>query len=83
MFRFWKVVPDEKIPGTLNVGHTLPTLVQALIYITIVEVEFTTLVAIIGAAVARRLARRRRRRRPAARGRCRSAWASRCSARPR
>ena len=52
MFRAWRVVPDEKIPGTLNVGHTLPTIVQALIYITIVEVEFTTLVAIIGAAVA-------------------------------
>ncbi len=51
LFRFWKVLPDEKIPGTLNVGHTLPTIVQALIYITIVEVEFTTLVAIIGAAV--------------------------------
>ncbi len=50
MFRFWKVVPDEKIPGTLNVGHTLPTLVQAVIYITIVEVDFTTLAAIIGAA---------------------------------
>ena len=52
MFRAWRVVADEKIPGTLNVGHTLPTIVQALIYITIVEVEFTTLVAIIGAAVA-------------------------------
>jgi uncharacterized membrane protein YfcA len=51
MFRLWKVAPDEKIPGTLNVGHALPTIVQALIYITIVEVEFTTLVAIIGAAV--------------------------------
>ena len=52
MFRAWKVVRDEDIPGTLNVGHTLPTIVQALIYITIVEVDFTTLVAIIGAAVA-------------------------------
>jgi uncharacterized membrane protein YfcA len=51
LFRFWKVVPDEKIPGTLNVGHALPTIVQALIYITIVEVEFITLIAIIGAAV--------------------------------
>ncbi len=51
MFRAWRVVPDERIPGTLNVGHALPTIVQALIYITIVEVEFTTLVAIIGAAV--------------------------------
>src|SRR5262245_46686621 len=51
MFRAWGVVRDEKIPGTLNVGHTLPTIVQAIIYITIVEVEFGTLVAIIGAAV--------------------------------
>ncbi|MFA5908164.1 MAG: hypothetical protein WC815_05270 [Vicinamibacterales bacterium] len=52
MFRSWRVVRDEKIPGTLNVGYVLPTLVQALIYITIVEVEFLTLVAIIGAAAA-------------------------------
>ncbi len=51
LFRFFNVVRDEKIPGTLNVGHTLPTLIQALIYITIVEVEFITLIAIIGAAV--------------------------------
>ena len=39
MFRSWSVVRDEKIPGTLNVGYVLPTLVQALIYITI-GVEF-------------------------------------------
>jgi len=52
MFRFWNVVRDEKIPGTLNVGYVLPTTVQAVIYITIVEVEFLTLVAIIAAAAA-------------------------------
>ena len=52
MFRFWNVVRDEKIPGTLNVGYVLPTIVQAVIYITIVEVEFVTLIAIIGAAAA-------------------------------
>jgi uncharacterized membrane protein YfcA len=52
MFRFWNVVRDEKIPGTLNVGYVLPTVVQALIYITIIEVEFVTLIAIIAAAVA-------------------------------
>jgi uncharacterized membrane protein YfcA len=51
MYRAWNVVRDENIPGTLNVGHTLPTVVQALIYITIVEVDFITLVAIISAAV--------------------------------
>ena len=52
MYRLWNVVRDEKIPGTLNVGHTPPTVVQALIYITIVQVDFTTLVWLIGAAVA-------------------------------
>jgi uncharacterized membrane protein YfcA len=51
MARAWKVMPDELIPGTLNVGYVVPTVVQALIYITIVEVEFTTLVTIIAAAV--------------------------------
>src|SRR5689334_12966992 len=25
MFRQWKLVRDEKIPGTLNVGYVLPT----------------------------------------------------------
>ena len=31
MFRGWRLVPDELIPGTLNVGHTLPTIAQAYI----------------------------------------------------
>ena len=51
LFRAWKIVPDEKIPGTLNVGHTLPTVAQALIYIVIVEVEFFTMVSLIIASV--------------------------------
>jgi uncharacterized membrane protein YfcA len=50
-FRLRRVVRDEFIPGTLNVGHTPPTIVQALIYITIIEVDMTTLVLMIGAAV--------------------------------
>ncbi len=52
MYKLWKVVPDEKIPGTMNVGHTPATVVQALIYISIVTVDFRTLVGLIGAAVA-------------------------------
>ncbi len=51
VFRMWRLVPDEKIPGTLNVGHSLPTVVQALVYIVIVEVDFLTLVLLIGASV--------------------------------
>src|ERR1041385_1913650 len=31
-FKFFKMVPDRLIPGTLNVGHTLPTIVEAFIY---------------------------------------------------
>ncbi len=51
----WKlkgIVPDEKIPGTLNVGHAPPTIVQAFIFIAIVEVEMPTLVGMIAASVA-------------------------------
>lgn len=51
MYKFWKLVKDELLPGTLNVGHTLPTITQAFIYIAIVEVEMTTLIALIAASV--------------------------------
>lgn len=50
-FKLWKLVKDEVIPGTLNVGHTLPTLAQAFIYIAIVDVDMTTLIALIIAAI--------------------------------
>jgi uncharacterized membrane protein YfcA len=52
LFRFLKQVPDRLIPGTLNVGHTLPTVLQAYIYISIIEVDPMTLILMIGAAVA-------------------------------
>jgi uncharacterized membrane protein YfcA len=52
IFRFAKMVPDRLIPGTLNVGHALPTFVQAAVYTQIIEVSFTTLVLMIVAAVA-------------------------------
>src|SRR5918993_853865 len=52
MFRMWKVVRDEMIPGSLNVGYVLPTLIQALIFIQAVEVDFTTLIVLIGGACA-------------------------------
>ena len=37
--------PIELIPGTLNVGHTMPTMAQAFIFIGIVQVESLTLVS--------------------------------------
>ena len=52
MFKLRRSVRDEWIPGTLNVGYTLPTVAQALIYISIVQVDFVTLVLMIVASVA-------------------------------
>ena len=51
-FELFRRVPDEQIPGTLNVGHALPTIAQALIFIAVVEVDPVTLVGMIAAAVA-------------------------------
>ena len=54
IFRSTKQVRDEKIPGTLNVGHTLPTVVEAMVYVSLFQtaVDATTLVEMIVAAVA-------------------------------
>ena len=51
IFKFFKMVPDRLIPGTLNVGHTLPTITQAFIYTLVIDVDTTTLIAMILAAV--------------------------------
>jgi uncharacterized membrane protein YfcA len=51
VFKFFKMVPDRLIPGTLNVGHTLPTITQAFIYTLVIEVDITTLILMILAAV--------------------------------
>jgi uncharacterized membrane protein YfcA len=52
LYKLRRAVDDRLIPGTLNVGHTLPTLAQAFIYIAIVQVDMTTLLLMIAAAVA-------------------------------
>jgi len=61
MVRFFKLIPDEKIPGSLNVGYVLATVIQA--YVTIhglsglgvtvppVEVDPLTLILLITAAI--------------------------------
>jgi uncharacterized membrane protein YfcA len=45
-------VDDRDIPGTLNVGHAIPTFAQAFISIALVKVEMRTLILMIGASVA-------------------------------
>ena len=49
--RQFRLVRDERLPGTLNAGHALPTIVQALIYTQSIDVDPTTLIAMIVAAV--------------------------------
>ena len=50
--KFRRLVSDELIPGTLNVGHALPTIAQAVIFTTAVAVAPLTLVSMVVAAVA-------------------------------
>jgi uncharacterized membrane protein YfcA len=50
--KFRRLVPDELIPGTLNVGHALPTIAQAIIFTTAIAVAPLTLVSMVAAAVA-------------------------------
>jgi uncharacterized membrane protein YfcA len=49
-FRLSQQVDDRLIPGTLNVGHALPTLAQAFIYITLIDVDVLTLASLVAAA---------------------------------
>ena len=51
VFKLLRIVPDELIPGTLNAGHVLPTLMQALIFIAVVQVDPMTLILMIAASV--------------------------------
>src|SRR5215212_2296593 len=52
VYKLRAMVPVKLIPGTLNVGHTLPTIAQAFIYTQLVPVEPTTLLLMIAAALA-------------------------------
>ena len=47
-----KMAPDSYFPAILNAGHALPTIAQALVFITLVQVDPTLLLACIVAAVA-------------------------------
>jgi uncharacterized membrane protein YfcA len=50
LLKLRNAIPDRLLPGTLNVGHTLPTVAQALIYISVVRVERLTLILMIATA---------------------------------
>jgi uncharacterized membrane protein YfcA len=52
IYRMTRRVDDANIPGTLNVGHAIPTFAEAFIFIAVVDVDMTTLVTMIASAVA-------------------------------
>jgi uncharacterized membrane protein YfcA len=67
VFRLFRLVPDELIPGTLIVGHALPVVAQALFFVSSVAVDplqMTLLIVVcvvggwLGAGVVTRLSRR-------------------------
>ncbi|MEN2282140.1 sulfite exporter TauE/SafE family protein [Algoriphagus sp. SE2] len=68
LLKFTKQTEDKVIPGTLNVANTVPVLFQALIFITIIEVDPLTLIlmlvsaavgAIVGAGIVSKLSERK------------------------
>lgn len=52
LLKFTKQTEDRVLPGTLNVANTIPVLIQALIFIQIVEVETITLLTMLLSAAA-------------------------------
>lgn len=50
LLKIFKQSEDRVIPGTLNVGFTLPVILEAFIFITSIEVESVTLISMIVAA---------------------------------
>jgi len=68
IFKFFKLVDDRLIPGTMNVGNTIATVTQAFIFMTSVTVDPVTLVsmstaapigALLGAGVVARMPRQK------------------------
>jgi uncharacterized membrane protein YfcA len=52
LYKLGHLVADENIPGTLNVGHMIPTFAEAFIFILVVAVDMKTLALMLAAATA-------------------------------
>ena len=50
LLKFTKQSPDRLIPGTMNVSNTIPVLIQAIIFIKIIEVDPVTLLIMFATA---------------------------------
>ena len=51
-YKSLRLVPDEDIPGTMIIGHSLPVVVQAFIFISLVSVDPILLLTLIAATIA-------------------------------
>jgi uncharacterized membrane protein YfcA len=52
IYKLRRIVADELIPGTLNVGHTTSAIAEALIFVTAIVVDPLLLVTVVGSAAA-------------------------------
>ncbi len=52
LLKFTKQTEDRVLPGTLNVANTLPVLIQAIIFISVIKVEPVTLILMLLSAAA-------------------------------
>jgi uncharacterized membrane protein YfcA len=68
LLKFTRQTEDKLIPGTLNVANTLPVLLQAIIFITVIKVDPLTLIlmlvsaaagAVLGAGIVSRLSEKK------------------------
>jgi uncharacterized membrane protein YfcA len=50
LLKFTRQTEDKLIPGTMNVSNTIPVLLQAFIFITIIEVDPLTLISMLVSA---------------------------------
>lgn len=51
-FKFTKTCPDQLMPGTLNIGHTIPIVLEALLFFSFVDIDPLTLYLMIAVSVA-------------------------------
>lgn len=50
-FKFTQSSPDDVMPGTLNVGDTIPVVLEAVLFFGLIEIAPLTLIGMIAAAV--------------------------------
>jgi uncharacterized membrane protein YfcA len=50
IYKFTRIVPDELIPGTLNVGHTPAAIAESLIFVTAIPVDPLLLITAVGSS---------------------------------